>query len=89
MIENYGTLYYSNCILEALKAKFEKMDRKVYFLLGYVDNVPIPHMFWEEDGYYYNFYAPGDVHLYNVLWHKGCIQRFPKSDMHKKLYRFC
>lgn len=87
-LKGYRESFYSNCIVEAIKAKIHNKNCKLYFIMSKVDGVPCPHCFWLIDDYYYNFYTDEKVHLWNVLFHRGHIAKYHVSKMHRKLHRF-
>lgn len=67
--------YYSNCIIEGIKAKIKKRV-KLLWVSPFDNEVFCPHLFWTDGEYEYDFWATSDTRLrwYQLLWHKGIIR---------------
>lgn len=77
--------YYSNCLIEAIKAKLKNPKIKLY--LCKPTSTQSFHIMWDDGYHTYDFsdFPERDVHLkwFQCLVYKGCIRRF-KSGFAKK-----
>lgn len=75
--------YYSNCFIEALKAKLRYWDSiRIIFIPPVInDGVPgIPHFMWydRDDGNVYDFHTNDWLkHWWNTVWWRGHIRVQP------------
>lgn len=81
--------YYSNCLIEAIKAKIRNPSIKLHFCKPYRKpngRIGSMHILWEDDNYSYDF---SDIdwsdngHFWQYFWYKGYIRQWPK-DFAKK-----
>lgn len=77
--------YYSNCIIEALKAKLKNLHTKFYLCMPYKKKsgkIGSMHALWEDDNYSYDF---SDIDWsdnkgwWSYFWYEGYIRRWPKE----------
>lgn len=68
--------FYSNCLIEALKAKIKNPFKvKIKYMPAHLNEVFCPHLMWHDGEYTYDFYTSGRLKWYQVLWHKGHIRK--------------
>lgn len=70
--------YYSNCLIEALKAKFKDWKNvKITYVSPFYNEVFCPHFLWTDGEYDYDFgnEGRGDLGIQNWALHKGHIRR--------------
>lgn len=75
-LENISQYFYSNCFLEAIKAKLRNPKTKI--ITHPIFGTRIPHFLWStrDDSYLYDFGA--DARICTPLMFKGCIRRRAK-----------
>lgn len=71
--------YYSNCLIEALKAKIKNKSIKIYYCKPSLKKHQMAHFMWTDGIQDYDFSDKESDHLswYNCLWFKGAIRSFP------------
>lgn len=68
--------YYSNCLIEALKAKIRHpLKIKLRYLPAHLNEVFCPHIMWQDEEYTYDFYASGHLSPLEIFWHQGRIRK--------------
>ena len=71
-----NTMFYSNCLIEAIKAKFRHPFKvKIKYVPAHLNEVFCPHIMWHDGEYTYDFYAKGYLTPFQRLWHKGIIRK--------------
>ncbi len=83
-------MYWSNCFIEAIKAKIKYGEEiKVIHLKAKENEVYCPHWVWHDlrDNNVYDFHAPAPYHehWWNFLLFKGSIRIRPYSIWEKWL----
>lgn len=71
--ENITKPFYSNCLIECIKAKVKNPKIKIMVLSPFINEIFCPHFMWSDGKYDYDFGVDG--HVPCVLWFKGCIRR--------------
>lgn len=77
--------YYSNCIIEALKAKIKNRKVKLYFCPPYrkkTGKIASMHVVWEDENFSYDFSDldwSDNGHWWQCFWYKGLVRRWPKE----------
>lgn len=67
--------YYSNCLIEALRAKiFDFRGVKLRYLPAKYNEVFVFHIMWERNGRIYDFHTSEKLNPLQILWHKGRIR---------------
>lgn len=67
--------YYSNCLIEALRAKIkDPYGVKLRCLPAKQNEVFIPHIMWEDSKHTYDFYTGEKLNPVQILWHRGSIR---------------
>lgn len=69
--------YYSNCFIEALKAKIKCPSKiKITVISPFINEVFCPHFLWSDGNYDYDFGFEGKISLFKA-WtlHKGHIRK--------------
>ena len=82
-IDKYGNeclsdYFFSNCIVEALKAKMH--DRSVRIIKRHVKGTIIPHFMWQDGKWLYDFGA--DHSIICPLLFRGYVRR--RKNAHKR-----
>ena len=75
MAKKVTTKFYSNCFVEAIRAKMNdwKNVRIIVFLPSYAGSL---HFAWTDGKYDYWFYPEkATVGIFETLWHEGTIER--------------
>lgn len=68
--------FYSNCLLEALKAKIrDPVNIKIRYLPMELNETPIPHFMWQDENYTYDFHTKGKLTFFQQFYHKGNIRK--------------
>lgn len=68
--------YYSNCLIEAIKAKLRHPFKvKIKYIPAHLNEVFCPHLMWHDGEYTYDFWASGKLKPLQILWHKGTIRK--------------
>lgn len=87
MVENkkITNFYYSNCWIEAIKAKLKNPSIKLYVCnpyKGLSGDIRSGHVMWEDENYSYDF---SDENwddfgkFWQYFWYRGCIRQWPKN----------
>jgi hypothetical protein len=75
--------YYSNCLLEAIKAKLKNHNIKIYYCKPIIKKNKFQcfHFMWEDGCYSYDFSDCEEQHLswYKCLFFRGRIRKFEKT----------
>ena len=71
-----GDYFYSNCLLEAIKAKL-RSPKKVHltYLSPFINEVICPHWMWSDGECDYDFGVERYLKWYERIWFKGCIRK--------------
>lgn len=82
--------YYSNCLIEALKAKIKNWKKvKLTFVSPFDNEVFCPHVMWTDGEYDYDFgnEGKGNQGILNWTLHKGHIRKrnLGFNDKYKKV----
>jgi hypothetical protein len=80
-IHNINNEFYSNCLIEAIKAKLNNINVVIYMSYDrdHVDNYFIfPHFYWKDRDLFYHFNCMEDesTRLIDQLWFRGRIVRY-------------
>lgn len=69
--------FYSNCLIEAVKAKLKDWKHiKITYISPFDNKVFCPHFLWSDGKYDYDFgNAGGDKNILNWTLHKGHIRK--------------
>ena len=68
--------FYSNCFIEAVKAKIKSPKRvRLTYLSPLINEVFCPHWMWSDGEYDYDFGVERYLKWYERLWFKGCIRK--------------
>lgn len=68
--------FYSNCLIEAIKAKIKHPIKvKIKYIPARLNVVFCPHLMWHDGEYTYDFWAYGPLKPYQILWYKGKIRK--------------
>ena len=70
--------YYSNCVIEAVKAKLKDWKHiKLTFVSPFDNEVFCPHVLWSDGEYDYDFGFEGRMEPFIKIWtlHKGHIRK--------------
>lgn len=84
-IDNFITgKFWSNCLVEAVKAKLRNKNVKVYFCKPRITengNFQMAHFMWEDDVASYDFSDDERDGLpwYRCFWFKGAIRKFDRT----------
>ena len=71
-------LFYSNCLIQALKAKVRNPKRvKITYVSPFANEVFCPHLLWSDGVNDYDFGIEGYLNWYQRLWFKGHIRIRP------------
>ena len=73
--ENITPPFYSNCLIECIKAKIKNPKIKITYLPPHLNEIFCPHFMWSDGEYDYDFGENGHIPLCRVFWFKGCIRR--------------
>lgn len=71
-IEILSNYFYSNCLLEAIKAKL-KNPKDVKVRHHRIKGCVLPHFVWETNGYLYDFAT--NHKIFSPLYFQGFIRR--------------
>lgn len=70
-----GEMFYSNCLLEAIKAKIRDPKRvRVTYLPPTINECFCPHFMWSDGVKDYDFDVERYLKWYERIWFKGCIR---------------
>ena len=82
-MQNYEIIsneYYSNCIVEAIKAKLKNHKVKIYFCKPRIteNGLQMCHFMWSDGTADYDFsdFEENELPLYKILFFKGAIRKF-------------
>lgn len=70
--------YYSNCLIEAVKAKLKNWKQiKITYVSPFYNEVFCPHILWSDGEYDYDFgnEGKGDQGILNWTLHEGHIRK--------------
>ena len=67
--------FYSNCLIEAVKAKLRNPKIRMMYCPAYFNEVPCPHWMWTDGSKEYDF-STGLLHWWQWIWHKGRIKEY-------------
>ena len=67
--------FYSNCLVEALKAKLKNPKIKITYVSPFVNEVFCPHFLWSDGVNDYDFGVERHLKWYEILWFKGHIRQ--------------
>ena len=67
--------FYSNCLLEALKAKLKNPKVKITYVSPFANEVFCPHFLWSDGKSDYDFGIERPLKLHERLWFKGHIRQ--------------
>lgn len=76
--------FYSNCFIEAFKAKLRNPGVKLMYLPAFLNEVPCPHMMWLDSEGEHDFHFCSKLPWYKWFWHKGKIR-----TVHRGCYKKC
>lgn len=68
--------YYSNCLIEAIKAKLKNWKQiKITYVSPFDNEVFCPHFLWSDGEYDYDFGICKKLKWYEKIYFKGNIRR--------------
>lgn len=67
--------YYSNCLIEAIKAKLKNPKVKITYVSPFVNEVFCPHFLWSDGKNDYDFGVEKHLKWYEILLFKGHIRQ--------------
>ena len=76
--------FYSNCLIEVIKAKIKNPKIKVMYLPAFLNDVYCPHWMWLDENGEHDFHYSGYLKWYKRIWYKGEIR-----TVHKGCYKKC
>lgn len=76
MDEKNDRWYWSNCIIEAVRAKVRNPNVKILVIWPWNNEAFCMHLAWTDGQSEYDFHARG-VPVYGWIWHKGYIREKP------------
>lgn len=65
--------YYSNCFIEAVKAKIKNPLVKIAFVPR--SEKGTPHFLWSDGKHDYDFGVEAELKWYQIIWFKGRIRQ--------------
>lgn len=68
--------YYSNCLIEAIKAKLKNPKVKITYVSPFVNEVFCPHFLWSDGKNDYDFGVERHLKWYEILLFKGHIRQW-------------
>lgn len=71
--------FYSNCFIEAAKAKLKNKDIKLMYIPAFLNEVMCPHWMWSDESSEHDFWHEGKIPWYKWFWHKGMIRTLKKG----------
>lgn len=80
--EIISKLYYSNCLIEAIRAKIKNPKVRLYFCLPYrmpSGQIRSSHVVWDDGKFSYDFSDQNwsdTGKFWQYFWYKGCIRRW-------------
>jgi hypothetical protein len=69
-------MYYSNCLIEMIKAKIKNPKAELYIIKPKDNVVRTPHFMWAIDEKAYDFGVNRYLKPYERLWFKGEIRSY-------------
>lgn len=81
---NQSDFFYSNCFIEAFKAKLRNPKVKLMYLPAFLNEVPCPHIMWLDEDGEHDFHHFGPLKFYQWFWHSGVIR-----TVHRGCYKGC
>ena len=69
-----GEMFYSNCLLEAVKAKIRNPKIKITYLPPTINECFCPHFMWSDGKSDYDFGVERYLRWYERFWVKGQIR---------------
>lgn len=87
--------FYSNCFLEAMKAKLRNPKVTLMYIPAFLNEVHCPHWIWLDDDGEHDFNRPGELPWYQWLWfkgkiytrHRGCYKATIAAMIEEKYYK--
>ena len=76
--------FYSNCLIEMIKAKMRDPAITVLYLPAFLNEVRCPHWMWLDTDGEHDFHHTGPLHWYQWFWHSGEIR-----TVHRGCYKGC
>lgn len=70
-----GECFYSNCLIEIIKAKIRNPKIKITYISPFINEVFCPHWLWSDDKYDYDFGVEKELRGLQVLFFKGHIRK--------------
>ena len=68
-------LFYSNCLIEAIKAKIKNPKIKITYISPKINEVFSPHWLWSDGVNDYDFGIEKELKWFQVFWFKGYIRK--------------
>ena len=68
-------LFYSNCLVEMIKAKIKNPKIKITYISPRINEVFYPHWLWSDGINDYDFGIEKELRGLQVLWFKGYIRQ--------------
>lgn len=78
---------YSNCLIEAVKAKL-KDPKNTYIFKTPKEINEILHFMWKKGDFYYHAPIVGKIHWYNRLFHKTVVKKCSKESFDALIVRY-
>ena len=66
--------FYSNCLIEMIKAKIRNPAITVLYLPAFLNEVRCPHWMWLDADGEHDFHHTGPLRWYQWFWHSGVIR---------------
>ena len=67
--------FYSNCLVEALKAKLKNPKIKITYVSPFANERFCPHFLWSDGVNDYDFGVERHLKWYEIVWFKGHIRQ--------------
>jgi len=75
MSEKITESFYSNCFIQAIKAKLINHKIKITYVSPFKNEVFCPHFLWSDGLNDYDFGISKHLKWYQIFWFKGCIRK--------------
>lgn len=68
--------FYSNCFIEAIKAKIKNPHKvRIMYVPAHLNDIFCPHFMWTDGEHMYDFGALRRIKRREVFWFEGTIRR--------------
>ena len=69
-------MYYSNCLIEVIKAKIKNPKAEIYIIKSNDNVVRTPHFMWAVGEKAYDFGVDKNLNFIQRFWFKGSIRQY-------------